>query len=109
VAGGNYVLSPETNLWKRLSFPSLVLSGYKNCRCASSNFLEEFVPADLFQAFFLWAEIDTENAGVPTLSGLFDGRGRPPRSSTHFLILLWSVVVWLSLILGNSELGLVPS
>ena len=26
LADGNYVLSPDTNLWKRLSFPSLVLS-----------------------------------------------------------------------------------
>jgi hypothetical protein len=40
------------------------------------EFLEEFVPTDFFQAFFLWAEIDTENAGVPALSGLFNGCGR---------------------------------
>src|SRR5436190_3447206 len=57
------------------------------------EFLEEFVPADLFQAFFLWAEIDAENAGVPALSSFFDGGGRPPTLIDHFLIFLWSVVV----------------
>jgi hypothetical protein len=52
------------------------------------EFLEKFVPADFFQTLFLRAEIDAENAGVPALSRLFHGRGRPVALLYPFLDLL---------------------
>ena len=73
------------------------------------EFLEEFLPADLFQAFFLWAEIDAENSGVPALSGLFHGGGRPPTLIDLFFDLLVVCGGVAFTHLGNSELGLMPS
>ncbi len=73
------------------------------------EFFEEFLPADLFQAFFLWAKIDAENAGVPALSGLFHGGGRPPTLIDPFFDLLVVCGGVAFTHLGNSELGLMPS
>src|SRR3981189_3294431 len=87
-----------TNLWKRLILPSLVLSWYKNARPASSNFLKNSSQLISSRPFSFGPKSMRRIPACPFSPVAFTVAGTPSRSSAHFLIFLWSVVVWLSLI-----------
>src|SRR3981081_2505480 len=95
--------SRVTNLWKRLTLPSLVLSWYKNASPASSNFLKNSSQLISSRPFSFGPKSMRRIPACPFSSVAFTVAGTPSRSSAHFLIFLWSVVVWLSLICESTQ------